>query len=175
VAAISCAADLLSKHFVFSWLADKPGQGIDFIDGWLSFNLHINEGAVWGLGNEYPDLLLIVTALIIPAVVIMAYSYPCRNAPRWALGLLLGGAFGNLYDRVFTTVKLDYATQPISGVRDFIDMSVPGVYDWPVYNIADVAIVVGVVIYGSWSIFIDSQKKTESCADSVKAEDGCSL
>lgn len=157
MAALACAADLISKHAVFAWLLDKPGQKLPLIDGWLSLNLHINEGAVWGLGNQYPNLLLIITALIVPAVAIMAYSCRSSKAPLWALGMLLGGALGNLYDRVFTSIKLDYSEQAISGVRDFIDMSIPGVYSWPVYNIADVAIVAGVAIYGIWSIFFEQK------------------
>lgn len=154
LAVISCVADLVSKHYIFLWLYDKPFQNYIIKEDWLNFSLHINKGAVWGVGGSQPMVLLLVTALIIPAVVLMAYSCKDEGAPIWSLGLVLGGAVGNLYDRIFTTEKLYYSTEPISGVRDFIDMRIPGVYNWPVYNIADIAIVAGVAIFVFWNLFL---------------------
>ena len=86
-------------------------------------------------------------------MVVLARS--CRadgRTPLWSLGLMLGGAVGNLYDRVFISEQVFYAAEPISGVRDFISMSVPGVYRWPIYNVADVAIVAGVVVFVLWNL-----------------------
>ena len=158
MAVLALAADLLSKHWIFNWLLATPTQAYPIVPGWLRLSLHINEGAVWGMGGEHPTILLMVTALIIPVVGVMAWSCRHEKAPRWALGILLGGAAGNLYDRVFTAVQLNRYPEPVEGVRDFIDMGIPGVYSWPVFNVADVAIVVGVVIFAWWNLFVGGKK-----------------
>jgi len=72
------------------------------------------------------------------------FAFRMRYAPvlkRASLGLILGGAFGNLVDRVAT-----------GKVIDFIDMGV-GNYRWPTYNIADIAVTVGAVILIGGLIF----------------------
>lgn len=115
------------------------------------------------MGGDHPTLLLLATALIIPAVVVLARS--CRReegTPLWSLGLMLGGAIGNLYDRVFVSEQVFYAAEPISGVRDFISMSVPGVYRWPIYNVADIAIVAGVAVFAIWNIFWGEKNKKDA-------------
>ncbi|GHS90317.1 lipoprotein signal peptidase [Planctomycetales bacterium] len=147
IAALTAALDLGSKHAVFAWLATR---GVfDLIPGYLSFTRHINEGALWGLGSGAPLALLLLTAAMMAVVTWLAWSHRRKPAPLWALGLILGGAVGNFYDRGLTTAEL-YGER-LSGVRDFIWMRVPDVYSWPVYNLADVAIVVGVARFALWS------------------------
>lgn len=169
-AVLALAADLLSKHFIFAWLMPTPSQACPVVPGWLRISLHINEGAVWGMGGEHPTLLLLVTALIIPAVGVMAWSCRHEKAPLWALGVLLGGAAGNLYDRIFTTVQLNRYAEPVAGVRDFIDMGIPGVYNWPVFNVADIAIVVGVIIFAWWNIFLSEKKAKQAAGDGTSGD-----
>lgn len=152
-AALAAAIDLASKAWVFAWLRDAPMQAHDFVPGWLRFVLHINQGALWGVGSGAPLLLLFMTAVIIPVVIVMALSCKDKTAPLWSLGLVLGGAVGNFYDRLFTVEEVMYSEKPLAGVRDFIHMRWPGVYDWPVYNVADVAIVVGVFVFVIWNLF----------------------
>jgi signal peptidase II len=106
------------------------------IPGVLDLSRHWNEGAVWGIGAGHELLLLVLTAAILPAVVALAWHDRTLPAPLWALGLVLGGAAGNLYDRVV-----------FGAVRDFLDLGW-----WPVFNLADSAIVVGVLVYAGWSL-----------------------
>lgn len=141
-----------------------PGQSHTILPGWLRLSLHINEGAVWGVGGDHPFVLLFMTALIIPAVAVLAWSCRDGKAPLWALGLLLGGAAGNLYDRIFIREQVMYAADPVAGVRDFVDMGIPGVYNWPVYNVADVAIVGGVLIFAGWNILHGEKKSPQDTA-----------
>ncbi len=156
VVALTIIADLVSKWYVFSELFATPTQRLVIINRWFSFNLHINKGAVWGLGGGSPILLIAITAVIIPIVIYLAYSSQKHRRsfiPLLGFGLLLGGALGNLYDRVFVEMKLNGYKESYQGVRDFIDVQIPGVYNWPVFNVADIAIVAGVAIFVLWSLF----------------------
>ncbi len=105
--------------------------------GVLDLSRHWNEGAIWGIGAGHELLLLLLTAAILPAVILLAWHERTQPAPLWALGLVLGGAAGNLYDRV-----------AFGAVRDFLDLGW-----WPVFNLADSAIVAGVLVYAGWSLF----------------------
>lgn len=157
---LALAADLFSKQYVFSWVLGgmpplNPELGYPppkiIFSGWLEFALHYNRGAVWGVGQGRTGILIGLTSLIIPAVVLMAYSCRAQKAPLWALGLLLGGAAGNLYDRIF---------EP--GVRDFIHVLIR--YNdrtWPIFNLADSAIVVGVIWWATWSMFFAPAEEAE--------------
>ena len=169
-AAIAAAIDLASKAWVFAWLRDVPLQVHDFVPGWFRFVLHINQGALWGVGSGTPLLLLLMTAVIIPVVIVMALSCKEKSAPLWSLGLVLGGAAGNFYDRLFTAESVLYAEKPVAGVRDFIHMSWPGVYSWPVYNVADVAIVVGVGVFVLWNLVCAPKSAPAASADAAAPE-----
>lgn len=159
-AGLSLIADLVSKSLVFNWLREVPRQKVELVDGFVWFTLHVNEGAVWGIGSGRQTFLLLVTALILPAVVAIAYTSRDPKTPLWSLGLLLGGAAGNLYDRAMVVEQLHYRPDPIQGVRDFIAIGW-----WPVFNIADVAIVAGVLWYLGWSLFFQKDPDEPSVAE----------
>ena len=102
-----------------------------------------NTGAAFGL---FPDqsFLLLITTLVGVMAITLYYFYPPLNAPllMLSLGLQLGGALGNLIDRL----RLGHVT-------DFVDFQV-----WPVFNVADSAIVVGVSILAWFALFGDRAK-----------------
>jgi signal peptidase II len=65
-----------------------------------------------------------------------------------ALGLVVGGIIGNLYDRLGVPgltwhAPLDRVGQPVLAVRDWIHVTLPGVIDWPIFNLADSWLVIG--------------------------------
>ncbi len=155
VVVLTIFADLGSKKYIFEKLLNTPAQRFELVPGWLSFTLHINKGAVWGIGGGKPVLIIAVTAVIIPIVIYLAHTSQKSGKsflPLLGFGMLLGGALGNLYDRVFTSMQLRGYPQSYYGVRDFVDFRIPGVYNWPVFNVADIAIVLGVVIFILWSL-----------------------
>jgi len=137
VAILTLVVDLASKQLVFAHLKIADVESQEILGQLLWFSRHINRGGIWGLAHGYNVVLMSLNALIVPAVVLMAYSCRAERAPYWALGMLLGGALGNLHDRIL-----------FQGVRDFIDFRW-----WPVFNVADIAIVVGVAAYVVWSWF----------------------
>ncbi len=133
VAAIIVILDQASKRLV--WAAFQDTGGRDLIDGVLRIRLSTNTGAVMGILSNSRPILISVT--IISIIALIYFAYRMRYAPvfkRVCLGLVLGGAFGNLIDRIAT-----------GKVIDFIDMGI-GNYRWPTYNVADIAVTVGAVI-----------------------------
>ncbi len=132
VAAGALLLDRVSKAWVESSLAGRPP--IRVIPGLLSLNYTTNSGGAFGFGESAPWLFASAT-IVVSAVIVVVSTRPMRTSIAVALGLILGGALGNLADRV--------ANGPgFSGrVTDFIDLQI-----WPVFNLADTAIVVGAVL-----------------------------
>ena len=109
-----------------------PGEKIDLIGSLISLNLIRNPAAPFSIGDGAPWILTIVSLAILGWVLVAARKVGTR-AWAVALGLLLGGALGNLGDRFFR--------EPGPGrghVVDFIDY-----FGWFIGNVADIAIVVG--------------------------------
>ncbi|HEX6231159.1 MAG TPA: signal peptidase II [Actinomycetota bacterium] len=125
--------DRLTKVWVEQTLAGRPP--IRLIPGVLSLTYTTNSGGAFGLGRSAPWLF--ATATLGVALIVVAVSFRPRSAvSAVALGLILGGGLGNLTDRALNGDGF------LSGrVTDFIDFHV-----WPVFNLADSAIVVGAVL-----------------------------
>lgn len=132
VAVAVVALDQFTKLWATSVLSDGP---ITVVDGWFQFRLTFNTGASFSLFSGGGQFI----ALVAIGVVIMIF-YVLGDASRrleaLALGLVLGGAAGNLTDRIFRgSGLLDGA------VVDFIDFR-----SFPTFNVADMAINVGVFL-----------------------------
>ncbi len=144
-AMLSILLDLATKHFAFACKGTASVNGLPIIPDILHLVRHFNRGMVWGIGSGHTLLIIAIVAIIAPWLVIMAYSCKIPKAPLWALGLILGGAAGNIYDRI-----------AYPGVRDFIlvDLEFWPANPWPIFNIADAVIVIGFVYYTVWSLLI---------------------
>ncbi|HVA59932.1 MAG TPA: signal peptidase II [Mycobacteriales bacterium] len=130
VAASVLAADVVSKSLVVAALSNRPP--IRLLDGFLTLTETRNAGAAFSIGTGATLLFSVIAVAVI--VAILRTARRLRSVP-WAvvLGLLLGGATGNLGDRLFR------APGPLRGhVVDWIQLP-----HWPVFNLADSAIVVG--------------------------------
>ena len=138
VAAGTWLGDQASKHLVKATL--HPGEPVTIIPGLFDLIFVTNPGGIFGIlrGMEGPAREIIFTVVPILAVGMMIwYSRQLPAGKRWpriGLGLILGGAAGNLQDRI-----LDGA------VLDFLDAYI-GVHHWPTFNLADSAICVGVTM-----------------------------
>lgn len=122
----------------------RPPRVIEVTE-FLNLVLVYNRGVSFGLfnhaGSGMQATLLIVIALVIVAALIV---WSRRSEDRWvhsAIGLVIGGAIGNVLDRLIHP-----------GVVDFIDLHAAG-YHWPAFNVADSAIVAGVVIILAQTLF----------------------
>ena len=106
-----------------------PGQSRAVWPGVFYLSYVQNPGAAFGLLRNQTWLLVIVTLAVVALIILFAGRVNFQTPlPGWSLSLVLGGAVGNLIDRL----RFGY-------VVDFLDFRV-----WPVFNVADMAIVVGV-------------------------------
>ena len=111
-----------------------PRDPVELIPGVLQLRLTTNTGGAFGLFAGQPWLFFVATLIVSVAIVVAA---PRVTSPASAvgLGLVLGGALGNLTDRVLRGDGIS------GGVVDFIDLRV-----WPVFNVADSSIVIGALL-----------------------------
>lgn len=131
-AVVVYALDRVTKLWAEAALAGRPP--IEVVPGVLSLNYTTNSGGAFGLGRSAPWVFAGATVLVSLVIVFVSFRLDRRPLAA-ALGLILGGALGNLTDRVLNGPGLS------GSVTDFIDLQV-----WPVFNLADGAIVTGAVL-----------------------------
>lgn len=143
LAVVVTVFDQLVKYYIQSRMV--PGMSIPVIDGVFHITYVLNPGAAFGILEHQTVFFLAVAVILIVAV-----GYYYRRIPpgylllRIGIGLQVGGAAGNVIDRV----KTGY-------VVDFLDFRV-----WPVFNIADMAITTGVALI-LYNVLYLSGKKDE--------------
>jgi len=130
-AGVVLVVDRLTKRWAEHTLPNHPR---DVIDGIVGLRYTTNSGGAFSLGDRAP--LVFAIAAIVVCTAIAATSFRARpTAHAIALGLVLGGAAGNLIDRIVRGPGLS------GRVVDFIDLHI-----WPVFNVADASIVVGALL-----------------------------
>lgn len=155
VAVITAILDQASKWAVLALLtvpASTASYGRKQILPILDFALTWNHGISFGLGNnagQWNALLFSVLAVVIAGVVVYWMGRTSRTLIGIAFGLILGGAFGNIFDRL-----------RLGAVEDFLYVHIGAFNWWPAFNVADSAICVGAGILIIDSLFTprDSNK-----------------
>jgi signal peptidase II len=149
LAAAILVADQITKWWALHGL--RFGEAVPVIPGFFSLTLVMNPGLAFGMLAGVPETFRWMVGLLsIGAVVILAVI-AARLLPtggpwtRLAIGLIFGGAAGNLIDRLRFGAVVDYL--------DFYW----GAYHWPAFNVADSAITVGVTIL-AFRMLVDSPK-----------------
>lgn len=135
-------ADQFTKLWAKSALESNPPPPDHYIFRWTYVE---NKGSAFGLlTNEH--FLIAFAVIMVIATIVIYYRYPYWTHPvlKTGLGLVLGGAVGNLIDRL----RLGF-------VVDFIDFRV-----WPVFNLADSAITIGVIMLAFYFLFLFKGKQT---------------
>ncbi|HKQ71915.1 MAG TPA: signal peptidase II [Polyangiaceae bacterium] len=144
VSVITLALDLGSKLWAERRLErpDPFTRTVDVIKGILDFQLAKNHGGAFGLLADTPEYIrrpffLLVSGLAITFIVSLYRRLaPAQRALRWGLPLVLGGALGNLTDRIRYAYVIDFIHAHLTwGGRD---------HSWPTFNVADIAICIGV-------------------------------
>jgi signal peptidase II len=152
-AATGCAADLLTKAWCFSSADLRSGDIAWLWKDHIGTQLSRNLGALFGMGQgkfAYFAMLSIAAAVAIP--VWLFWFRSARDAwLTFALGCVMGGVLGNLYDRLGLSGDSWFgpgnsAPEAVHAVRDWILWQVNDQWRWPNFNIADSLLVVGVAI-----------------------------
>jgi signal peptidase II len=114
-------------------LAERSLQGgaVELIPGVLDLRYTTNPGGAFGLFGGIPWLFVAISLVVIGAVLVASTRLP-GTATAVGLGLVLGGALGNLTDRAIRGPGFS------GEVVDFVDLQI-----WPIFNVADAAIVLG--------------------------------
>ena len=141
IAAVTFLIDRITKSIAVNNLF--LGQSSKVIPGIFHLTLVLNRGTAFGLFKGWTAFFILLSVVVIAGIVI----YVFRNKGMdillsWALGLILGGALGNLFDRL-----------RFGCVIDFFDFRI-----WPIFNVADSCLTIGVLIL-IFKIFTERKKK----------------
>lgn len=151
------AFDILTKLLAVRHLPPRPVQ---VVGDWLTLQLVYNPGAAFGIHvgaySRWVFLVLAIVALIVLGSMVR-HTKPGDYVRLIALGLVCGGAVGNLIDRIRSS----------RGVVDFIDVGI-GVHRWPTFNIADSAVTVGAI---ALAFVLWMEGREEEGAGRVEASD----
>jgi signal peptidase II len=135
VALLTLGADQVAKQWARSSLKGKPA--ITVIEGYLDLEYHENPGSAFGLMRNLPGARYILIGIGVIALVLVwrmiGRVQHRRRTGDVAFALVAGGALGNVIDRIY-----------LGRVVDFILMHIQRKATWPAYNVADIALVVGV-------------------------------
>lgn len=140
--------DLWTKQAIFTWRG-LPGQLPPWwlIEGWVGIETAVNEGALFGMGAGFGSVFALLS--IFAAIGILVWLARYQAIESWwlsiALGCVMAGIFGNLYDRLGLWFRAGYPDAWRSGVRDWILLRYQD-YTWPNFNIADSLLVVGAIM-----------------------------
>jgi len=146
VAAVVLALDVISKLLVVAHLR-QDGSSKRILGGVLYLQQTRNSGAAFSLGTSFT---VILTAVALAVVVFIVRTAGRMRSTGWAiaLGLILGGALGNLGDRLFRSPGF------LRGhVVDWLSAFGPNGEHWPIFNLADSAIVCGAITAAALALF----------------------
>ncbi|GEN44838.1 signal peptidase II [Alkalibacillus haloalkaliphilus] len=133
IALLIVALDQITKWMIIQTM--NVHESIEVISGFFYITSHRNSGAAWGMLQGQMWLFYIVTVFVVGVIVYYMRQY--RNGYKLlntGFALILGGAIGNFIDRVV-----------MQEVVDFLDFTIFN-YNFPIFNVADIALTIGVTI-----------------------------
>ena len=146
--------DQLTKIYVHTHFS--LGESYNIIPNYFDFTYVRNYGAAWGVFSDSHEVFRKIFFLSVPPIAVGFIIYMLRsveNSDRFqivALSLISAGALGNYIDRV----RFSY-------VIDFFDVHIKRIYSYPVFNIADCAIVIGVMMMLYYIAFLEEKVKAK--------------
>ncbi len=146
IAIVIIGLDQLTKWMIVHSMEYR--ESIPLIDNFLYLTSHRNTGAAWGILAGQMWFFYLITIVVIIVVIYYLQQYGKRS--KWvgiALSLILAGAIGNFLDRMIR-----------KEVVDFIDVYIFN-YDYPIFNVADSSLVVGVILIMIATLVDESRKK----------------
>ena len=157
VVILTILIDQLTKWWADNVLQHLSGGRFPLIDGVLSFDHELNPGMAWGLLAEHRWVFLLLTTLVLG--VILVFFAKTRKYLRHPLldvsmSLLLAGGTSNMIDRTFFSTEALFEGKVI----DFISFDL---IDFPVFNVADIAVCVGMGLFIIYMLFVEPKIDTK--------------
>jgi|AntRauTorcE11897_2_1112592.scaffolds.fasta_scaffold02761_6 signal peptidase II len=139
--------DQLTKMWIVNTL--RLSESFTVVPSFLNITSHRNYGASWGLFQDQLGFFVIITLLALGVFVFLLKDIDFKNKPFYSIGLplLIGGTIGNFIDRL----RLGY-------VVDFIDTYI-FTYNFPIFNVADMALTVGMILFAIDIVILDEIRK----------------
>ncbi|GEM03499.1 lipoprotein signal peptidase [Halolactibacillus miurensis] len=145
IAVVMIIIDQWTKYLVIENMT--IGESIPIIDNIFYLTSHRNPGAAWGILQGQMWFFYVITLIVVGIIIYYIEHYAKTNRLLGiSLGLVLGGAIGNFIDRV-----------RFQEVVDFLDVYIFS-YDYPIFNVADSSLVVGVILIGIITLFEEVRK-----------------
>ncbi len=153
IALVVIALDQWTKWLIIENM--ELGESITVIDSFLYITSHRNTGAAWGILEGQMWFFYIITIIVV--IALLYYLKKSVNEGvlfRFSLALMLGGAIGNFIDRVFRQEVVDFIhTYPFG-------------YNFPIFNIADSSLVIGVALLMIYMVKEERKTKEKTNAES---------
>lgn len=146
IAILIILLDQLTKWIIVKTM--EIGESIPVIENVLYITSHRNRGAAWGILQNQMWFFYIITIIVVIALII--YIQKINKDQRMlgvALGFMLGGAIGNFIDRFFRKEVVDFVNTYIF------------TYDFPIFNVADSSLVVGVILVMIYTLFFERKQE----------------
>lgn len=152
VAVLLVGLDQVTKYLALMQL--KPVGSVTFVEGFMDFTFVENRGVAFGMFSGQKWFILLLTGIIVAVMVYYFVRLPHSRQYQWVRGamvLVLAGAVGNMIDRIFRGY-----------VVDFFEFTF---FDWPVFNVADIYVVVGVILLAILILFVIKEEPKEKKED----------
>lgn len=140
--------DQATKLLTVSSLA--IGEHFVIIENFFQFSHVRNYGAAWSILENKQFLLITITVVVILGIIYYKKKEPLTKLMHLSTDLIIGGAIGNLIDRI-----------RLGNVIDMLDIKFGSFYDYPVFNVADMSVVIGTIIM-AYLVFNDKYLKEGS-------------
>lgn len=148
---IGLIADIISKEIITAHI--PLNHSVDVWGEFFKLTYIYNSGVAFGMFQNIPGALLIINLLVMAGIIyffrqVIFSTHTTSKTLTWAVGMILSGALGNNLDRI-----------RFGSVRDFLDFDFPDfiMERWPVFNVADSLICVGIAFILFYSFFIESK------------------
>ena len=150
----------IATKYIMQGILGYVGATIEVIPGLFEFQLVYNKGAFAGmLGGTLGHIILILISIAGTGIMVyglIKYRYKFTKGMIVGLVLALPGCFGNLIDRVI------YVNGEPRGVIDFLHFYIDAInFDWPVFNFADMLLVVGTLVFAVFYLIYDAKIEKE--------------
>jgi len=148
IAAVIILIDQVTKWLIVRNM--QIGENITVIENFFYITSHRNRGAAWGILEGQMWFFYIITAVVIVGLIYYIQKHTKENKVMGvALGFMLGGAIGNFIDRLFRKEVVDFINTYIFS------------YDFPIFNIADSALCIGVALLFIHMLFFEGKQEKE--------------